>query len=1024
MIRKIITSIFLLCLMLPVYSQNSQERVITGTVLESGSDEPLPGASVVVSGTRNGTYADANGSFSIKTDQKNPVLKVSYIGFVDMSVKVDGRNNLTVRLQPDSNLLDEMVVIGYAEKKKENLLGAVSTAVVDDADMRALASAELLLQGKMAGVMMTQTSAQPGSTSSEIRVRGITSIDNNNSPLVIIDGVESNMDAINPKDIESVTVLKDASSAAIYGARAAAGVIIITSKQGRRGMKINYSNSFSLQTPTHLPDVINDPVQYIDIANEAFLNSGLTKKYSDTARKEWEEGGTILRTPVDWKELIYRNGFMQDHFVNMSGAGERYDYAVSVGYMDQKGVVAFTKANQFTYKTKVNVHFWNKKLTLGANISGKILNSHEAQATSSLVHRYMQNRPILFFKSTEGGRNIYGASAAFYAIEELGGGNDKDYNELNMIYTAKVKPVKGLQFTVNYSRSQRKTAQTKYIPYYEQASNAEVTIGTFKRSELTKANNNYSRNLFNAVGQYNLSVKNHNIDILAGFETIETFNDNYSVHGYDLSKNEPIVDLLDPVTVTVDASKNEYAIMSFFGRLSYDYAGRYLVEMNFRRDGSSVFAKGYRYFNSPSVALAWRISEEPFMKGAGWLDNLKLRASYGILGNYLVSGNYYAFANKIVPQQNYTFGGVISSGYAYNLHANPYTTWESIRQANLGIDFEFLKEFSISAEYFDKRTTNMLSAIYQPLSLGVGSNRPAVNAGEMLNRGYELTIDYEHYFNNDFRISAGANIGFVRNTVVSLGGNKDQWHTSDGTVRSELGHPFMSLYGYRCIGLYQVDDFTWQNGSDPSIPHMERQYVLKPGRTETALHTNPRPGDLLLEDQDGDNIITPNDVVRLGNGRAETQFALSFGIRYKGFDFSMMAQGQGNANVYIQRAAPYSTAFTGQIFTNYINERWTEATPQYRCLYADKQRLDIISSYDVHNAAYLRLKNVQLSYTFSGGFLDRIKVQGLKLFISGENLLTWSSFPEGFDPERVASNSSVTVYPLIKSYTGGLILNF
>ena len=234
----------------------------------------------------------------------------------------------------------------------------------------------------------------------------------------------------------------------------------------------------------------------------------------------------------------------------------------------------------------------------------------------------------------------------------------------------------------------------------------------------------------------------------------------------------------------------------------------------------------------------------------------------------------------------------------------------------------------------------------------------------------------------------------------------------------------MSLYGYRCIGLYQVDDFTWQNGSDPSIPHMERQYVLKPGRTETALHTNPRPGDLLLEDQDGDNIITPNDVVRLGNGRAETQFALSFGIRYKGFDFSMMAQGQGNANVYIQRAAPYSTAFTGQIFTNYINERWTEATPQYRCLYADKQRLDIISSYDVHNAAYLRLKNVQLSYTFSGGFLDRIKVQGLKLFISGENLLTWSSFPEGFDPERVASNSSVTVYPLIKSYTGGLILNF
>ena len=505
---------------------------------------------------------------------------------------------------------------------------------------------------------------------------------------------------------------------------------------------------------------------------------------------------------------------------------------------------------------------------------------------------------------------------------------------------------------------------------------------------------------------------------------MERINDSHSVHGYDLSKNEPLISLLDPTTITVDASYNEYAIMSYFGRLSYDYDGKYLLEANFRRDGSSVFAPGYRYFNSPSLALAWRISKEPFMRKATWLDDLKLRASYGILGNYLVSGNYYAFADRIDTQNNYAFGGTVNTGYGYSILSNPYTTWESISQFNAGIDFAFLKEFSFSAEYFSKRTTDMLSKVYQPLSLGIGDNAPAVNAGEMLNRGFEVTIDYKHYFNTDFNISVGANLGYVKNKIISLGGNQEQWHTTDGRVRSEIGHSFMSLYGYKAIGVYQIDDFTWQNNSDPSIPHMEREYQLKPGRTTTTLHPNVRPGDLLIEDQDGDNNITANDVVRLGNGRPELQYALSFGIEYKGFNFSLLAQGQGNSMVYLQTASPYSSAFTGQIFTSDAEQRWTEATPQYRCLYADKERLAIVSDYDVYNAAYLRIKNIQLGYTFRGGFLDKIRVSGLSVFVSGENLFTITSFPKGWDPERDVTNGTITSYPLIKSFTGGIVLNF
>ena len=849
-------------------------------------------------------------------------------------------------------------------------------------------------------------------------------MDNNNSPLVIVDGVEADINSINSKDIESITILKDASSAAIYGARAAAGVILITSKQGKRGMKINYSNSFSLQFPTRIADIVEDPVQYIDLANEAFLNSGQKQKYSDEFRQKWLVGGTPETTPVDWKKLIFKNAFMQDHFVNLSGADDRYDYAVSVGYKDQKGVVYSTKSQQFTYKTKVNVHFWDKKFTLGATISGRDMTSHEAQSAYSILDRYMQNRPILFLKSFESEKTLYGGGAPFMAIEELGGGNDKDFNELNTAFTAKLTPVKDLTFTANYSIIKRRTDYMKYTPKYEIAGSPEVPFGTVKRSQLTEQNTKYDRILFNAVGSYSKTFNKHNFDLLAGFEMIETTNDSYTVDGYDLSKNHPLLSLVSPTTLTTDSSYYSYAIMSYFGRFSYDYAGKYLFEANFRRDGSSVFAPGYRYFNSPSVALAWRVKKEPFMKRAKWINDLKLRASYGILGNYYVSSNYYTFADKINPSDNYTFGGNLSGGYSYQTLSTPYTTWESIHQINLGLDFSFLKSFDLTVDVFQKRTTDMLSKIYQPLSLGVGSNMPAVNAGEMLNRGFEITLGYKHYFNKDFKVYAEANVGYVKNTVVDLGGNQNQWHNTTGTVRSEIGHPYMSLYGYHCIGLYQIEDFTWQNNSDPSIPHMEREYVLKPGKTETTLHSAPRPGDLLIEDQDGDNVITTNDIVRLGCPKPEMQYSFSFGLNYKGFSFSLLAQGSGSTSVYLQRNPFYNTAFTGQLLSSFVTERWTEETPNYRMLFADKQRWSVMSDYNVHNGAYLRLKNVRMGYTFRGGFLDDIKVSSIRVFFSAENLLTLSSFPKGFDPERSGSGGTIAVYPLMRSVSGGMSVNF
>lgn len=1000
-----------------------QTKKVTGTVKDAATKQPLPGATVMVSGTYRGTTADAKGQFSIAVKEGDKSLDVSFIGYDTKTVNIEKATNVEVLLSLSSTQI-KMVEIGYAAKPKANLLGAVSTASVDDANMRALTNADMLLQGKVAGIMMTQNSGQPGNDAMNIRIRGVTSIDDNNTPLVIIDGVPGDINSINPKDIESISVLKDASSAAIYGVEAAAGVIIITSKTGKKGLKINYSNSFSLQQATRLPDVVEDPVLYIDIANEAFLNSGLNPKYTEATREQWAAGELLTRQPEDWKNIVYRNGFMQDHHVILSGAGDRYDYAVSAGYKDQKGVVYSTEASFFDYRTKVNVYFWDRKFRLGANISGRDQKTHEAQSANTIISRYTSNRPILFVKSLTADRNIYSAGAAFCAIEELGGGNDKDFNELSTAFSAELKPFKGMRITSNYNITTGRTRTTKYIPSYEVASNPEVEVGTTKRSELTERSDYSRRMMFNVIANYRKKLGGHNIDLMAGFEAKESEANWHQVHGYDLSKNQPLVSYLSPSTVSVSSAAYEQATLSVFGRISYDYKGRYLFEGNFRRDGSSVFGPGYRYHNSPSAAVAWRISEESFLKNVQWIDNLKLRGSYGILGNYRVSNNYYTNYDRLTPQEYYSFGGVQVDGVGITMLANPFTTWERIAQTNIGVDFDFLREFTFTFEWFNKETTDMLSKVYQPLSLGIRTNSPAVNAGSMRNRGFEISAGYSHRFNKDFAVSVSANVGYVKNTVLSLGGNREQWETTDGRIHSEVGYPLKSIYGYLQTGFYQVDDFTWQNNSDPGIPHMERQYQLKPDRISTQLHSNPRPGDLLLYDKDGDGVITTNDVVRLGKGRSDVQYSFNVDITYKGFNLSILGQGQGKANVYLQRWAPYTTAFTGQIFTSFLKERWTENSTQYRCLFADKQRADIISSYDMHNAAFLRIKNIQLSYTFKNRFLDKLKINGLSVFVSGENLFTFTSFPKDFDPERAVDNNTVNAYPLIKSYSAGIVLNF
>lgn len=997
-------------------------KVVSGTVVDN-TNYPLVGVNVKVSSTNNGTITDLNGKFVVTVPIKNQILEFSYIGFETKSVDVSKDFTFKVVMTETNLQLDEIVAVGYASQTKVNLTGSVQSVSVNDAEMRSITSADALLQGKAAGLQLTQNSAQPGEDEMEMRVRGVSSVDNNSSPLVIIDGVEGELNSVNPRDIESISVLKDASSAAIYGNKAAAGVIIIKTKEGKKGIKVNYNTNFSVHVPTRLPNPINDPVTYIDLSNEAHLYSDVKTEFTDAVRQEWVDGVNVNRKPVNWKNLYFMPGYLQTHYINLSGAGSAYDFSFSTGFADQKGVIYSARGDKFDYRLKLNLLFFDEKLKIGAIIGGKDNNSHEALAMSSILNRYLANDPTLFIKTVSPENTLWGSGASPIAIEELGGGNDKNMTDLSTTYNAIFKPLKGLTLNASYNMTKAKNKIRNYTPMYELASNIEAVNGSTNRSQLTERIDWNKTTTFNAYSSYECKWKRGQVNVLAGYEVKEYAGAYNQIKVMDLKANQPVMALGDPNTLSISSISNELASMSYFGRVTFDFNKRYLFEANIRRDGSSRFAKGNRYATFPSVSAAWRISQENFMQPISWINNLKLRTSVGRLGNERLA-DYYVFSNILGVQEYYSFGGIQVDGTGTTKLADKNTTWETVDQINIGVDFDFLNDFSLVVDVFEKNVTNMLAKTYLPISLGIGTNTPYQNAGSMRNRGLEATFSYRKKLQNDLHIGIDVSAAYIVNKVIDLGGPNDMWHDISGTLRSEVGQSFMSLYGYDCIGIYQENDFTWQNNSDLSIPHLQRTYQLKPGITTTELHHTVKPGDLLMRDIDGDNMITPLDKIRLGKGTSDFTFSSNISVNYKEFSLSILAQGQGFAMAYLSNPALGTGAFSGQIFEKFLTERWTPETPQYRAIYADKERMEIVSSYDMFNKAYLRIKNIQFGYTFKPSLLKKVFISGLKVYATAENLFTFTSFPKDFDPERDATNNTVSAYPLIKTVSIGASLSF
>lgn len=1007
---------------------SAQEGTVTikGKVCDE-FEYPLIGAIVYIPGTYKGVTTDVDGNFTISVPASVKQLTVSYMGYGTKNIDITGATEVKVTLEESVNRLDEAVSIGYISTSKGDVAGAIQNASVKDAETRVISSTEMLLQGKAAGLNIIQNSDQPGIDDIDISIRGLSSIDSQSAPLVIVDGVESSLSRVNPKDIESISILKDASSAAIYGNRAAGGVIVVETKSGRRGVDINYNGAASVKMATSLPNVVSDPVTYIDLVNEAWFNSAngniSAPRYTDVERQKWIDRSDPSHQPTDWKELYYKPAFMHTHHLSATGAGERYNFSFSTGYQGQTGVVYSSRASKIDYRLKFEVNFFNKKLKVGANVSGYGTTSHEAQAVSSIISRYLSNRPTLFFKTEKDGEVLYSQGAMAYAIEENGGGNDVKYSDLSCSFYANFVPVDNLTIKATYNIKRGSKHTTSFTPQYQQAGSVEVNSTTVSRSALSDRSDWSDYNQLSITANYkNKFGEKFRCNLLGGFEMRKRASSYNVTHIYDLVKNAPVLVFGDPNTLSSSSSASEYASLSGFGRVSLDYGTRYILEMNLRYDGSSKFTKGLRFGWFPSVALAWRINREEWMENVKWIDSLKLRASYGILGNDNVS-NTYTYADRLTSNSYYSFGGTLVNSIVYNMFADPFTTWEKVKQVNIGLDFDFLNSLSFSVDVFNKDITDMLCTLKPLPSLGTLENGAPLNIGSMRNRGFEISAFWRKMIGDRIWLGVGGNVGYVHNTVLDLGNASEQWHDAAGNIRSVVGQPTRSRFGYDCIGLYQVDDFTWQNDSDPSIPHMQRVYQLKPGITSTSLHQNPRPGDLLLRDIDGDNVITPNDLVCLGRARSDLSYSFNFSFTWRKLDIQVLFTGQGDAVTYLQFNSPYSTSFVGQVFEEHQNHRWTEQTPQYRCLYADKERMDIVSTYDMYNGAYLRMKNLQIGYTFSGKKLDQARISNIQVYLTGENLLTFSHLPKGFDPERSALNSTVTSYPIMKSVSLGLSIS-
>lgn len=1013
------------------------DLLVSGQVLDE-KDEGLPGVSVVVKGTQRGTSTDDKGKYSLNVPDEDAILVFSFLGYVTSEIPVGAQTQLNVKLKADTKALEEVVVVGYGTQKKVNLTGAVSTIDMGKvAESRPITSLSSSLAGLAPGLSVNQGNARPGGDGATLLIRGAGTL-NNASPLVIVDGVESNMNNLNPQDVETVSILKDAASAAIYGSRAANGVILITTKKGKEGtMKINYNGYMAAQKATRLVETVSDYVTHMELFNESLQNTtpGVSPIFPQSSIDMWrnDAGKNPLMYPnTDWRDLFGKNVISQNHNISMTGGTEKVNFFSSFGYLNNPGILENTGFRR--YSGRVNLEAKVKPyLTLGLLASGTNSNTDigtDALDNNSAFRWIASTSPAMVYRSPDG---RYGASNspdgsgvtnnALATVNSRKG--DIIQNRLATRFFGIFNPLKGLTLegSFNYEHTgYQKEQQPVFLDRWSFRTNSIVVAGTGRTYVLNRSEATQRKFMDGIIRYQNNFASGLNLHVMAGASQEYYKSSWFEAQKFDLT--DPSLSVLNAATIDADATGNasDWAMNSYFGRLNLNWKEKYLLEGNLRYDGSSRFkAGGTRWGLFPSVSAGWRVSEEGFMKDISWLDNLKLRASYGALGNNSI-GNYDYQA--LYGSSNYILNGTLQTGFAQTAIANSIITWESTYVSNLGIDFGvFRNRLSGSLELFDKDTRNILINLPAPNVRGTAS-LPQQNAARVRNKGVEMSLNWNSQA-GDFKYQIGGNIGFVTNKVTKFKGTE---RTIDGENVLQEGLPANALFVLATDRILQTEQ------DMALVKQMIDNAPVNPttGNKQNpfAAFGTPQLGDLLYKDLNGDGIVNNDDKYVVGHGSSpRLTYGINLGAQWKGFDFACLLQGRSGVKDYwLDDWRTPTPANLYLINKEVADGRWvpgrTDASYP-RLLTSTAMVNKAISDFWVVDKSYMRVKNIQLGYRLPKTITKKMAIESIRIYGSLENVLTFTKYT-GFDPEIRGGNSGIDSfnYPTMKQSTIGLSIDF
>jgi TonB-dependent starch-binding outer membrane protein SusC len=1031
---------YILFLLPLLFSTRASAQVtVTGTIKDA-SNEGLPGANIYIKGTTTGTSSDINGNFKLQVAEnlQNGTLIISLIGYATQEVAIGQQTKFDITLAEDAIHLNEVVVTGYASEERKKITGAVNTISSESISKLPLPSIDQAMQGRAPGVVVTQNTGAPGEGVS-IRIRGAGSINSSNGPLYVVDGVPTlDINSISPQDVASISVLKDAAAASIYGSRATNGVVLVTTKSGAgNASKIQFSSQVGVQSPSRTVKMANTS-QYVSIYNEAAANDNVGKPVF-LLRPLITEGIKATLADVNYMDAIMRDGILQSHSLSFSGGDGKTRYFVSGNYFDQQGIISSSDYNRLSSRINIDtqVKSW---IRTGVNINiskattnmiGSSGDGAGGNGGSVIRYAFFRTPAIPIFSDATGDytdkpsdnynndnlyTNLFGDG--YSPVGMLAYNNNKKIsNRLFSKFFIEITAFKDFKFTSNVGIDFESTNQRRFDRNWgtlNRINNPNTLSVADGRNQILTTSN---------FASYSKLINKHNLTVMVGTEAIKT--DNYEAFGSE--KNFP-----DQTSSLVylggglgqratDESKSGSALLSFFGKVNYDFDEKYIASATVRRDGSSRFGPDNRWGNFYAGSLGWRLDKESFLTENTFIDRLLLRVGYGKIGNQDIAN--YAYSNTINTGYNYPLGNVKSTGAVVTSFGNSKIKWESSNQLNVGADLVMWGgKFSASLDYFNKITNGLLAG--QPVASSSGSDDSGnnhvivVNNGKVKNDGVELLLEYNSNI-GDFRYSITGNAATLRNKVLYTETPVPAGtYGSDYITLTEKGYPIGSFYLYEMEGIFQ-------NGTDIF--------------THAFQSTDIQPGDVKYKDQDGDGKINSLDRKHLGSAIPKITAGLNVNLNYKSWDLSVFFQGAYGQKIFSVLNRDIEGFYRPfNVTQRYYDEHWTgpgTSTTQPRASWDGSGNNALIySSRFLEDGSYTRLKNLQLGFTLPKDILQKFGLSTMRIYLSGTNLLTFTKY-SGLDPEMTVSNNATGqgdtargidwgTYPAAKSYNIGVNVTF